>query len=134
MLKEKTGEAAFVVPISRFNRTVILQASDGEYADKMHIVHCGVDTQRFQRAARRPPGPGPGKKHTPLICVRGHPARSERPDLLAEACRILKEKGPPFTCHFIGDGPDQATLTAGPGGRPEWTRSSSTGGSTSRPC
>jgi colanic acid/amylovoran biosynthesis glycosyltransferase len=114
MLKEKTGEAAFVVPISRFNRTVILQASNGKYMDKMHIVHCGVDTQRFQRAASDRQDQAQAKKHTPfdlrIACVGTlHEVKGQT--YLLEACRILKEKGLPFTCHFIGDGPDQAALS-----------------------
>lgn len=106
MLKEKTAEAAFVVPISRYNRTVILQASAGEYAEKMHVVHCGVDTQRFQR----PEISSNGHQGAKILCVGTlHEVKGQT--YLIEACRILKERGLAFTCHFIGDGPDQAALT-----------------------
>lgn len=31
---------------------------------------------------------------------------------LVEACRLLREKGIPFICRFVGDGPDEAPLMA----------------------
>lgn len=106
MLKEKTAEAAFVVPISRFNREVILQASGGRYAEKMRIVHCGVDTGRF----KRPEAASNGRAGLKLVCVGTlHEVKGQT--YLIEACRLLKERGLPFTCHFIGDGPDLAALT-----------------------
>jgi glycosyltransferase involved in cell wall biosynthesis len=105
MLKEKTAAAAFVVPISRFNQDVILRAAGAQQAGKMRIVHCGVDTARFQPMAK------PAAKDAPfhIVCVGTlHEVKGQTH--LIEACRLLKEKGIAFTCHFVGDGPDQPAL------------------------
>jgi glycosyltransferase involved in cell wall biosynthesis len=106
MLKEKTAEAAFVVPISRFNRNVILQASGSAYEDKLKVVHCGVDTFKFQRPAIH----SNGHQGVKLVCVGTlHEVKGQTH--LIEACRMLKARGRQFSCHFIGDGPDQDALT-----------------------
>jgi len=103
MLLEKTAEAAFVVPISRYNRDVILRACGGKHAKKMHIIHCGVDTDKFHPASRAEEGP------VRILCIGTlHEVKGQT--YLIEACRILKEKGTRFSCHFIGDGPDLAAL------------------------
>jgi glycosyltransferase involved in cell wall biosynthesis len=54
MLREKVAEAAFVVPISVANRDFILERIGNEssnsahtYADKMVVIHCGVDMSQF---------------------------------------------------------------------------------------
>jgi len=105
MLKEKTVAAAFVVPISRFNREVILKASGGEYAEKMRIIHCGVDTGRFQPVQRAAANGRPLQ----ITCVGTlHEVKGQRH--LIKACQILHDRGLNFHCHFIGDGPDQPAL------------------------
>lgn len=107
MLAEKTSEAAFVIPISRFNRDVILKATNGKYAEKLRIVHCGVDISKFHPNGKtvRPPA-----EELRIICIGTlHEVKGQK--YLIEACRILKENGLNFSCHFVGDGPDQPVLT-----------------------
>jgi glycosyltransferase involved in cell wall biosynthesis len=105
MLAEKTAEAAFVVPISRFNSEVILKASGGKYAEKMRIVHCGVDTNRFKPNGSR----SSGQETLRVLCIGTlHEVKGQTH--LIEAGKILKEKGVDFALHFIGDGPDQPQL------------------------
>ena len=105
MLAEKTAEAAFVVPISCFNRDVILNASGGKYAEKMRIVHCGVDTSRFVMNGKKYEAQAPLQ----ILCIGTlHEVKGQM--YLIEACRQLKEKAVDFTCHFIGDGPDLPVL------------------------
>jgi colanic acid/amylovoran biosynthesis glycosyltransferase len=105
MLAEKTAEAAFVVPISRFNRDVILRSSNGKHADKIHVVHCGVDTSKFQPNGKNGAQSGPVQ----ILCIGTlHEVKGQKH--LIEACRILKKQGIPFSCHFIGDGPDEQAL------------------------
>lgn len=105
MLAEKASEAAFVVPISRFNRDVILRSSGGKFAEKMHVVHCGVDTVKFQPNGKNSVQLGPLQ----ILCIGTlHEVKGQKH--LIEACRILKEKGIAFVCHFIGDGPDEQAL------------------------
>jgi glycosyltransferase involved in cell wall biosynthesis len=113
MLREKVAEAAFAVPISAFNREVILEACDGRYADKLVIIHCGVDTDIFQVQAETADNRSNGRV-TPnpftLLCIGTlHEVKGQTH--LIEACRLLHRRGVSLACHFIGDGPDLASLT-----------------------
>jgi colanic acid/amylovoran biosynthesis glycosyltransferase len=104
MLAEKVAEASFVVPISEFNRQVILDACQGQYGDKLIIIHCGVDTNFFRPAASRPASGAPA-----IFCVGTlHEVKGQRHLLVA--CRLLREQGLRFCCHFVGDGPDRPAL------------------------
>src|SRR4029450_8186629 len=54
MLPEKVESAAFVVAISSYNKSMIVEECLGRHADKVHVVHCGADPQRFdQRRSSR---------------------------------------------------------------------------------
>jgi colanic acid/amylovoran biosynthesis glycosyltransferase len=118
MLRQKVAEAAFVVPISEYNRQVILKACGSEYGQKLTVIHCGVDTGLFQsQLAPRPeavPVAGNGAASgTPLslLCIGTlHEVKGQA--ILIEACRLLKERQVSFACHFAGDGPDRAVLMA----------------------
>lgn len=117
MLAEKVAEASFVVPISEFNKEVIVDACDGRYAEKMTIIHCGVDTEHFRpqndgpAAARRAAQNGSSAQPLTICCVGTlHEVKGQH--FLIEACRLLKDRSVAFRCHFIGDGPDRAELEA----------------------
>lgn len=115
MLAEKVAEASFVVPISDFNKEVILNACDGRYAEKMTIIHCGVDTEHFRPGDEAVMADGRAAlDETPAqpltICCIGTLHEVKGQHFLLEACRLLKERDVPFHCHFIGDGPDRAAL------------------------
>lgn len=117
MLVEKVAEASFVVPISQFNKEVILDACDGRYADKMTIIHCGVDTEHFHPPDKEPAAAGRSVQNRssakPLaICCIGTLHEVKGQHHLIEACRLLKDRGVPFRCHFVGDGPDRDALEA----------------------
>ena len=106
MLREKVREAAFVVAISEYNRQIILEHCGQEHRDKVGVVHCGVDPNIFA-----PPEP----KHEPahddfnVLCIGTlHEVKGQT--FLVEACRLLRQRGLKFTCHFVGDGPDEASL------------------------
>jgi len=102
MLCEKTAEAAFVVAISEFNRRFILDRVGDKLADKVKVIHCGVELERFQPAS---PGSGPLQ----IVCVGTlHAVKGQH--FLLEACAVLRNRGIDFTCHLIGDGPDLEAL------------------------
>lgn len=113
MLREKVAEAAFVVPISAFNREVILKACGGQYADKLVIIHCGVDidifTTQVETAAESINNHLDSRPFTVLCIGTLHEVKGQT--YLIEACRLLCRCGVSLTCHFIGDGPDLAKLT-----------------------
>lgn len=113
MLPEKVAKAAFVVPISNFNKAVIVDACDGRFAEKMKVIHCGVDTQHFhpQDEERNGEIPQGITSNRPLtLCCIGTLHEVKGQQFLLEACRILKEREVNLRCHFIGDGPDREAL------------------------
>lgn len=99
MIKEKVGACCFAVAISDYNKEMMLAASSQAWRSKIHVVHCGVDPDQFKPAERKPLN-----QRLRLICVgtfeevKGH-------KYLVEACGILRDKGIPFECRLIGEGP-----------------------------
>ena len=106
MLRQKVAEARFVVPISEFNRRVILEECGDEHAAKLAVIHCGIDPEVFQPSpedARASAGP------LRLVCVGTlHEVKGQA--VLIEACRLLAARGIAFRCDLVGDGPDRAAL------------------------
>lgn len=109
MLAEKVDHAALVVSISNYNRQIILNECRGRHAEKVKVVHCGVDASVFQ--PRQQPTPFErGEAPFALLCIGTlHEVKGQR--YLVEACRMLAEQGIPVACHFAGDGPDLEMLT-----------------------
>jgi len=107
MLSEKLAAARFAVAISDYNRDTMIEEC-GEWArSKISVVHCGIDRSIFDATAR-----GPRHDSTMrILCVgrfdevKGHP-------VLVEACRRLQEKGIPFVCDLVGEGPRRAAVEA----------------------
>ena len=54
-LDEKIARARFTVCISHFARSQAMLFSDRAHWDRLHVVHCGVEPERYQAAA--PQGP-----------------------------------------------------------------------------
>lgn len=101
MLGEKIRRAAFVRCISRFNRDFLSSVCGPSLDDKLHVVHVGVDPAAHQ--------PAPDQNDlTPstlnILCVAAFKHYKGLP-VLIETCRRLKERGLPFRCVVIGDGP-----------------------------
>ena len=99
MLKEKVEAADFVISVSEYNKEIILRKCGSGAAEKIHVIHGGVDVDRLS-PHHQTATPGPLR----ILCVarfeevKGHKS-------LVEACRVLKEHGLPFECRLIGDGP-----------------------------
>ncbi len=107
MLREKVAEAAFALPISSYNRDVIMRACNGRYGDKLLVVHCGVDTDLFSPLSEN--GDHPKLDKFTIICIGTlHEVKGQA--YLIEACRLLREQAIDLDCLFVGDGPDMATL------------------------
>lgn len=108
MLREKTVAARFVVAISQYNRDMILEVCGAEVAPKVHVVHCGIDHQKFSRARQSTPydqGQGPFR----ILCIGTlHEVKGQK--YLIEACSRLHQRQVEFTCHLLGAGPDESQL------------------------
>jgi colanic acid/amylovoran biosynthesis glycosyltransferase len=107
MLREKVREAAFVVAISDYNRRIILDECGAEYADRVVVIHCGVDPDVFQAGASAPGSGGPFR----ILCTGTlHEVKGQA--YLIDACRRLREQGVDLLCQFVGEGPDRLDLEA----------------------
>jgi glycosyltransferase involved in cell wall biosynthesis len=105
MLTRKVEEAAFVATISDYNRRLILEECGERLAEKVVVVHCGVDTAVFQP---RMAGIRPARPFT-IVCVGTlHEVKGQTH--LVEACRLLAAAGFDFVCHLVGGGPDHRRL------------------------
>ena len=102
-LPVKVEHAAFVAAITDYARGVILTATDGQGADKVHVVHCGIDLDEFDVT------PPPANRR--ILCVgRLCPAKAQA--LLVEAIAPLVADHPGLELVFIGDGEDRAGIEA----------------------
>lgn len=105
MLCRKLGEAAFAVAISDYNRRVMVEECGGRHADKIIVLHCGVDTDELRPAARDRPREAPFT----VACVGTlHEVKGQTH--LVEACRLLAADGIEVVCRLVGDGPDRRAL------------------------
>jgi colanic acid/amylovoran biosynthesis glycosyltransferase len=104
MLCRKVSEAAFTVTISEDNRAVFERECGGPIPT-LEVIHCGVDTAVFQPVPR---ATAPDRPLAILAIGTLHEVKGQTH--LVEACRLLAAAGVPFTCRFVGDGPDRAAL------------------------
>jgi glycosyltransferase involved in cell wall biosynthesis len=102
-LDAKIGEAQFVTCISHFCRAQAMNFSSPEMWGKLHIVHCGIEPERYA-----PPAAAKGKR---LLFV-GRLASVKGVPVLLSALQSLKERHPEMRCTLIGDGPERARLKA----------------------
>lgn len=104
MLCEKVAEAAFIVPISDYNRQVILEHCGPQSNGRVHVIHCGVDTTQI---APRRSYELDGPLH--LLCIGTlHAVKGQT--YLIEALAALRRQGIDAVVDLVGDGPDRAAL------------------------
>jgi glycosyltransferase involved in cell wall biosynthesis len=104
MLCRKVSEAAFTVTISSDNRAVF-ERECGRPLPTLEVIHCGVDTTVFHPVPR---AAGPDRPLAILAIGTLHEVKGQTH--LIEACRLLGAAGVPFTCRFVGEGPDRSAL------------------------
>ncbi|SNS38661.1 glycosyltransferase family 4 protein [Antarctobacter heliothermus] len=114
-IDEKAARASFVVCISDFCRSQLMCFADQAHWDRFHIVHCGVEPDRY------PPTDRAEKWVTDLVFV-GRLAGVKGVPLLLNAMRRLQQPPPTDDPHrafddppalhltIVGDGPDRAAL------------------------
>lgn len=106
MLARKVADADLVITISEFNRA-LLQRRLGPAADRVQVLHCGVDLQLLSATPIRSGPLAPAE----LLCVasltdyKGH-------RYLLDALRVLTNSGRSVRCTLVGDGPLREALEA----------------------
>ena len=99
---EKTRRALFVCCISHFCRSQGMIFAPQESWPRMHIVHCGVDPELYQRVRHQ----GQGNRLLfvgRLVQVKGLP-------VLFDAIAQLRQDRPNINLTIVGDGPDRQRL------------------------
>jgi colanic acid/amylovoran biosynthesis glycosyltransferase len=93
------------VTISDYNKKYLLDTYGEDLAEKIHIIHCGIDPELYtpQNCEKSKP---------PVILAVGRLVAMKGFYFLLEACRLLKDKGIKFTCLIVGDGEEKEALLA----------------------
>lgn len=93
----KLGESEFAVTVSQYNVGFVRERAGAAAAEKLVVIHCGVDAELHTRAAERP------SERFEILCVASLRAvKGHR--YLIEACRLLKQEGLRFRCRLVGAG------------------------------
>lgn len=104
-LDEKVARARFVTCISHFCRSQLMLFSDQAHWPKLHIVHCALDPDVYDRlSANRPLG-----KHLLFI---GRLAGVKGAPIMLDAVAALRARHPGVHLTFVGDGPERPELEA----------------------
>lgn len=100
-LRAKLADAAAIVTVSDYN-LAYLRSAFGRDAERVVRIYNGLPLQRFTYTA-------PVDRPRHIVAV-GRLVEKKGFDVLVDACRILCERGVPFTCDIIGSGPEEAAL------------------------
>ncbi len=101
-LRPRLTKCKFIAAISQFNIEYLRSICGKFVADLCHVVHCGVDTEKFKSLSRQPE---PGK----MICVcRLSPKKGL--DVAIKACAKLRDDNVDFQFEIVGDGPKRKFL------------------------
>jgi glycosyltransferase involved in cell wall biosynthesis len=99
MLKEKLEAAEFAIAVSSDNKKIMVDECGSRLAKKIHVIHGGVDVSRLVSNPKR----GAVSSFRILCVARFEEVKGHA--YLVEACKLLRERGVPFECRLVGDGP-----------------------------
>lgn len=102
LLARKLDEAALAVTISDYNTRWLQTHAVPEAAQKLKVVHCGVDL------AQVPWRPDSRKAGSILAVGRLHPVKGF--DTLVDALALLHQRGTDFNCRIVGAGQLEGAL------------------------
>jgi len=101
-LQMRLAKCKFIAAVSQFNAEYLRNTCGKSVADLCHVVHCGIDVEKFRSVSRQPK---PGK----IICVcRLSPKKGL--DVAIRACAKLRDNNVKFLFEIVGDGPQRQSL------------------------
>ena len=100
-LDAKIETATFVSCISDFCRSQGMLFSQPEHWDKLHIIHCGVEPERYAPGAR---------PERPTLLFVGRLAAVKGVPVLFDALTSVVQKHPNVLLRLVGDGPERPAL------------------------
>jgi len=102
LLANKYQDCRLMVTISAYNKSYLTAGPLAGAADKIRIIHCGVDPTEY-RFVRRPRAANSLLTVGRLASIKGFP-------VLLEACSRLQQDQVPFHLSIVGDGPMRGEL------------------------
>lgn len=102
-LGEKIRQSRFCVAISSYGRSQLYRWVENTHWGKMHIVHCGLDTEFYHNTAL------PQYDSKNIVCV-GRLCEQKGQLLLIEALAYLLKQGHLMHLTLAGDGPMRAEI------------------------
>ncbi len=100
---DRAATAAAIITVSDANLHHIAKTF-GVPPSRIHVIPCGVDTDRFRPSSRRA---APSR----IVCV-ARLVPFKRVDLLLAACALLQARGVEFRCTIVGDGRSRHEIEA----------------------
>jgi colanic acid/amylovoran biosynthesis glycosyltransferase len=101
-LRMRLAKCKFIVSISNFNIEYLRKTCGNAVADLCHVVHCGIDAEKFSSAGHQPEA---GR----MVCVcRLSPKKGL--DIAIRACAKLRDNNVKFLYEIAGDGPQRHDL------------------------
>lgn len=97
MLLPKLKEAVFIRAISDFNKQYLIDIYGGWLANKIYVVHCGIQLNKYETAHKKIGEDFRIISIGSLQEYKGH-------IYLIEACKALTERGIPYQCRIVGEG------------------------------
>ncbi|MCP4536928.1 MAG: colanic acid biosynthesis glycosyltransferase WcaL, partial [Chloroflexi bacterium] len=97
------GASDRLVPISDYNKRIIGELCPRAVEDRMEVIHCGIDLDRFQTTSTM-------SDTTLRILSVGSLVEKKGHEYLIRACQRLKDQGLDFHCTIIGRGGRRAAL------------------------
>ncbi|HEX6230473.1 MAG TPA: glycosyltransferase [Actinomycetota bacterium] len=106
LLPEKIASAKFIATCTRYNGAHLRSVANGA-SGKIRCIYHGLDLREYRP---RPSPPPP--RDRPLLLSVGQLKEKKGHHHLLQACRLLADRGVPFDCEIVGEGPLRAALSA----------------------
>lgn len=103
-LRDKVSHAKFVLSVSDYTRSQLMNLTPSCHWDKLHVCRPGVDPERFQPVQNRAEN-----ECFTIVCV-GRLVEAKGHLILLRAIKRLHDAGRPLHLFLIGDGPLEAEL------------------------
>ena len=109
-LARQLAEAKFAVAVTEHGKRRMLEliaqagvhapAVKSRLADKIHVIHCGIDVELWRPDRRNVPI----DQTSPMILAVGRLVPKKGFERLIQACALLRDEGIPVECRIVGDG------------------------------
>ena len=101
-LKMRLAKCKFIASISKFNIDYLRKICGNTIADLCHVVHCGIDPEKFSSVSRQP------ESGRIVSVCRLSPKKGL--DIAIRACAKLRDNNINFLYEIVGDGPQHRAL------------------------